>query len=350
MWYPASMRAVVLRETGGPEKLSLEEAPDPAAAGPDVLVRVRAASVCGRDLIDRRGGFPMMKLPTILGHELAGEVVSLGAAAEAESDLRPGDRVVNLHRPSCNACRACRSGQTILCERAWQSFGHTIDGAYAELVVAHHRTLVKILDALPFEAASTLMCTAGVALHALRARGRLALGETVLITGPSGGVGSAAIQVARRMGARVVAATTSPAKAARLAELGAHEVIVAPDGRFQPEVMRRTDGGVDLCLELTGSATFRDALRSLRRGGRIVVLGNIEQAKIDVNPGALVLYGYEILGSASCTHRDLQDVLDLVARGDLAPQIDRVLPLAEAPLAHRLLQERAVVGRVVLVP
>src|SRR5687768_8121021 len=117
------MRAVVLRKTGGAEQLALEDAPDPSPAGPDVLVRLRASAVCGRDLIDRRGGFPMMELRTILGHEFAGEVVSVGDAA-AESGLRPGDRVMNLHRPSCTLCRGCLAGKPILCERAWQSFGH----------------------------------------------------------------------------------------------------------------------------------------------------------------------------------------------------------------------------------
>jgi acryloyl-coenzyme A reductase len=343
------MRAVVLRQTGGPEKLILEETPEPRLEEDDVLVRVRAAAVCGRDLIDRRGGFPLMKLPTVLGHEFAGEVMALGPSA-ARSGLALGDRVVNLHRPSCGVCRRCLAGEPVLCERAWQSFGHTVDGGYAELVAAHHRALVKIPATLPFEAASTLMCTAGVALFALRARGGLSLGETVLITGASGGVGSMAVQVARRMGARVIATTTSPAKVEALLALGAHEVVVSADGRFHEEVLKRNDGGVDLALELTGSATFAGALRSLRRGGRIVVVGNIETEKLAINPGALIIYGHTILGSASCTHRDLEDVIRMVGAGEITAKVDRVLPLGEAAEAHRLLAERAVVGRVVLVP
>src|SRR5262249_51993742 len=151
------------------------------------------------------------------------------AAAEG---FAPGDRVVNLHRPLCGACRRCVAGETLLCERAWQSFGHTVDGAYAELVVAYPRGLVKLPASIPFDVGSTLMCAAGVALHALRARARLELGETVLITGASGGVGAAAVQLARRMGARVLATTTSPAKAAALRDLGAHEVFVSETSRF----------------------------------------------------------------------------------------------------------------------
>lgn len=344
------MRAVVLNAPGGPEALQGAEVADPVPGDDDVLVRVRAAAVCGRDLIDRRGGFPLMKLPTILGHELAGEVIRCGPGAAAASDLRPGDRVVNLHRPSCGACRRCLAGDSVLCERAWQSFGHTVDGGYAEQVVAHHRVLVKVPAEVPFEAASTLMCTAGVGLHALRTRGGLALGETVLITGASGGVGVMAVQLAKRMGARVVATTTSAGKRAALEALGADHVVVAPDGDFHREVQRRVEGGVDLCLELTGSATFVAGLKSLRRGGRMVIVGNIDTRKVELNLGALILYGYDLRGSASCTRQDLTDVIDLVARGELVAKVDRTLPLADAAEAHRLLEARGVVGRVVLVP
>ncbi|HEY4119949.1 MAG TPA: zinc-binding dehydrogenase [Byssovorax sp.] len=343
------MRAVVLHETGGPDKLAHETVVDPKPGDGEVLVRVRASAVCGRDLVDRRGGFPMMKLPTILGHEMAGEVVELGPGGDA-TGLAVGDRVVNLHRPSCMSCARCLGGEPVLCERAWQSFGHTVDGAYAELVVAHHRALVKAPASLSFEVLSTLMCTAGVALFALRARGRLALGETALITGASGGVGAMAIGVAKNMGARVVATTTSPAKVDALRELGADHVVVSANGRFDDEVKRVTDGGADLALELTGSATFTGALRSVRRGGRVVVVGNIEAEKVALNPGYLILHGLTVTGSASCAHRDLADVFDLVSRGALKPRIDRVLPLSDAAEAHRLLGERAVVGRVVLVP
>jgi acryloyl-coenzyme A reductase len=217
-------------------------------------------------------------------------------------------------------------------------------------VVAHARALVKLPATIPFAAASTLMCTAGVALHALRDRAKLVLGETVLITGASGGVGSAAIQVARRMGARVIAATTSLSKVAALTDLGAHEVVAVSEEDFHDEVIARTGGGVDACLELTGSATFRSGLKSLRRGGRMVVVGNIEATKVEVNPGALIVNGHSIIGSASCTRQDMTDVFTLVEGGDLWPRIDRTLPLEQASYAHQLLADRAVVGRIVLVP
>ncbi|MDC0739823.1 zinc-binding dehydrogenase [Polyangium mundeleinium] len=344
------MRAVVLHETGGPDKLvPSPNTPDPVPAADEVLVRVRAAAVCGRDLIDRRGGFPLMKLPTILGHEFAGEIEAVGEEA-ARAGFAPGDRVANLHRPACGECPRCVGGEELLCERAHQSFGHTVDGAYAELVAAHHRALVKIPASVPFEDASTLMCTAGVAYQALASRARLVAGETVVITGASGGVGTAAIQVARHLGARVVAVTGSPAKAAALAELGAHEVLVSPDGRFEDDVKTRLGGPVDVALELTGSATFGSALKSLRRGGRLVVVGNIDQAKVSLKLGALILWSHTIAGSASCTRQDLERVLDLAASCALRAVIDRKLPLRYAAEAHSLLEARAVFGRVVLIP
>jgi NADPH:quinone reductase-like Zn-dependent oxidoreductase len=340
------MRAVVLRELGDPERLVPEIVPDPLPKPDEILVRVRASSVCGRDLIDRRGGFPLMKLPIILGHELAGEVVMVGSDVAGFS---PGDRVVNLQRPHCGACRRCLEGEPILCERAWQSFGATVDGAYAELVIAWPRGLVKLPDTIPFDVGSTLMCTAGVALRALRGRAKLEMGETLLITGASGGVGQAAVQIARHMGARVVATTSSASKVEALKKLGAHHVVVSKDHRFADEVIRQT-GQVDAALDLTGAPTFPAALRCLRTGGRMVLLGNIELAKVEVNPGALILRGLSLHGSISCTARDMADVFALVQQGALTPRIDRTLPLDQAAEAHRLLASRQVVGRVVLLP
>src|SRR5262249_15219126 len=145
----------------------------------------------------------------------------------------------------------------------------------------------KIPDEVPFDEASTLMCTAGVALHALATRAHLRAGETVVITGASGGVGTAAIQVAKNLDARVVAITSNPAKVDALKNLGADEVVVSPDSKFTDEVKSRMSGNVDVALELTGSATFGAALRTLRRGGRMAVVGNIDTAKVSINLGAL---------------------------------------------------------------
>lgn len=338
------MRAVVLEQIGGP--LTYKEIADPTPGDDEVLVRVAAAGVCGRDLIDRRGGFPAMKLPTILGHEFAGTVETVGNGVKS---LRVGDRVANLHRPHCGTCDSCLAGEAVDCENAWQSFGHTVDGGYAELVVANERALVPVPAEIPLSKAAPVACTAAVALRALRHHARLELGEKVLITGASGGVGVPAIQIAKLMGASVVAVTSTASKAPRLVELGAEHVVVAEGGDFHRQA-KEAVGSVDVALELTGSATFRSALKSLRPRGRLVVVGNINTEPISINPGALILFGYTISGSHGCSRRDLSDCFDLMTRGQLDLVLDRCLPLSEAEAAHALLRDRATTGRVVLEP
>src|SRR5262245_39789423 len=217
------MRAVVLREIGPADKLRLEDWPEPQVTPDHALVRVRAAGVCFRDVVDRRGGFPLMKRPVIPGHEFAGEVVAVGAGV---SHLRVGVRVANVHRAACGACEPCRAGEEARCLRSLEVFGLTVDGGYAEKVLAHAGCLVALPDDLAFERACFLACTAGVALRALRNRARLQAGESVLITGASGGVGLHALQVARALGARTLAVTGSPAKAEALRRAGADEVVV----------------------------------------------------------------------------------------------------------------------------
>ena len=341
------MRAVVLRRIGGPEALEYGDAPEPEVGSGEVLIRVKAEGVCGRDLIDRRGGFRGLRLPVILGHEFAGEVVRV---APGVSDLAAGDRVANLLRLGCGACRACLRGETPICERAWQSFGQTRDGGYAQFVVAPSAALVKVpLQVTDVEAAS-VACTFGVALRALRSVGRVTLGDRVLVTGASGGVGMAAIQVAKALGARVIAATSSEAKQKALVQAGADEVVVHAEKPLHDQVRDLVPLGVDVVLELTGSPTFTSSLRSLKNGGRLVLVGNILADTIKFNPGAVILYGYEILGSAGCTRVDLEDAFAMIASKKFTVVIDRVLPLEKAADAHRLLAERSVVGRVILTP
>jgi NADPH:quinone reductase-like Zn-dependent oxidoreductase len=342
------MHAVVVDRTGGTEVLDYREARDPEPGPSEVVVRVRAAGVCGRDLIDRRGGFPGMKLPVILGHEFAGEIVAVGANA---ADFSVGDRVANLHRPFCGQCARCQEGDTPDCTESWQSFGQTVDGAYAELVVAHPRALVRIPEGIDDVHAAAVGCTAGVALRALRHEASLRLGETVLITGASGGVGTMAIQIAKLAGATVIAGTSAPEeKGDLLRRLGADHVVSTADARFHESVNAVSRGGVDVVLELTGSATFSGALRSLRARGRMIIVGNIRTEKVAVNPGGLILRSLRIGGSHGYTGRDLEDCFAWMKAGRLEMVVNRTLPLAEARAAHELLEGRNAPGRLVLVP
>src|SRR5712692_6722742 len=342
------MRAIVLKEFGGPENLRLEEveAPSPGALRPhEILVRVRAVGVCYHDIINRSGNLPRTKLPSILGHEIAGEVAAIGPGVQ---DFRPGDRVATVQRVHCGRCDLCRRGRTTLCKEG-VFFGEEIPGGYADFVVAEEQGFAKVPDGIPLEDASICGCTIGTAIHVVRTRGGVQLDETVLITGASGGVGLDAIQVCRLTGARVLAVTSSPQKEARLREAGADEVIVSPDLKFAPQVRRATGGrGVDVVLEITGALTFDQAMRSLAPAGRLIVVGNLETRPVSFMPGLVILKELEIRGSFATTTAELSETFRLVTEKKIRPIVSKVMPLADAAKAHQILYERGATGRIVL--
>jgi D-arabinose 1-dehydrogenase-like Zn-dependent alcohol dehydrogenase len=338
------MKAIVLHEPGPPEHLRFQEIADPELSSGSAIVRVHAAGVCYRDVIDRRGGFPFMKRPVVPGHEFGGVVE---AVAPDVTDLAVGTRVVNLHRAPCGECEYCLAGHDPRCSRSMMMFGLTLDGGYAERVLAPVKSLVPLPDVVPFEQGCFLACTAGVALRGMETRGGLRAGETVLITGASGGVGFHAIQVAKLLGARVVAVTSSADKAERLRAAGVDEVVISPDLNFHKQ-MRARD--VHLVLDCVGAPTLNSSIRSVRPMGRVVVAGNVTIAHLPINPGYLILNEVSIAGTSSCTRADLARVLAWVERGELTPALEEVLPLDRAVDAHRRLEARGVVGRLVLTP
>jgi D-arabinose 1-dehydrogenase-like Zn-dependent alcohol dehydrogenase len=340
------MRAIILEQTGGAENLQYKEVPTPTPGERHVLLKIHACAVCYRDIVDRVGRFPFIQLPTVPGHEFAGEVVAVGPGV---TTVAVGDRVINqLHR-RCGTCRPCLSGRSMHCENAPDFFGVTAWGGYAEYAAVHELALLKVPASIPLTVASTLMCTAGMTLQALR-RGNLQAGEKVLVTGASGGVGMAAIQIAKIMGATVVAVTGSAQKVKALEEAGADDVIVNGDGKFHYEVNKRHPGGVDLAYEAVGGPTFNASLRSVRGDGRVVLVGNITGENLTINPGLMVVKGLAIFGSDGANPQDVYDVFGFVERGLYKPHIQEELPLARAADAQRMLEARGVVGRLVLRP
>src|SRR5262245_16496083 len=342
------MRAVVMKEFGLPEVLRLEEVPAPVASGlreREVLIQVKAIGVCYHDLINRSGNLPRTKLPSILGHEIAGEVVAIGPSVQ---DFRSGDRVATVQRVHCGRCDLCRRGRTTLCKEG-VFFGEEIPGGYAEYVVSEEQGLARIPHGIPFEEASICACTIGTAIHVARTRGGVQLDEAVLITGASGGVGLHAIQVCRLIGARVLAVTSSPHKEAGLREAGADEVIVAPTLKFAEQARRLTSGrGVDVVLEITGAVTFDQAMRSLAPAGRLIMVGNLETKPAAFNPGLVILKELEIRGSFATTTPELSESFRLVLEKKVRPVVSRLMPLADAAKAHQILFDRGVTGRIVL--
>lgn len=337
------MKAVLFRRFGGPEVLEAADLPVPEPAPGEILVRVRACGVCYHDVVNRSGHLPRTALPCVPGHELAGEVAAVGRDV---GGVQVGTRVVCAAKMPCGECRHCRMGQNHLCVRG-PGFGEAVPGGYAEYAIVRPAAFVPLPDGISFVQAAVLACGVATALHAVR-RGRVGVGETVLVTGASGGVGVHAVQLARLAGARVLGVTASPEKVDLLRSHGA-EPIVSPDGRFHDLVRRIAPEGVDCVLEITGSPTLPASLRAVRTGGRVVVVGNVAPGQDPpVNPGLLIYKEIDLLGAKASTLYELQEAAELVARGMIRPVVGHVMPLGQAAAAHRLLQERRAQGRIVL--
>jgi acryloyl-coenzyme A reductase len=341
------VKAILLERFGDADMLEIRDVEVPRPSAGEVLIRVRACGVCYHDVLSRAGLMRRgMKMPAILGHEVAGEVAELGPGV---TWLREGDRVASTQRRSvCGRCRYCRTGGETLCaERRF--LGHEVEGGYAEYVVVSADNLARIPAVTPFEEAAILACAIGTGLNAIRDVGRVRSGETVLVTGAGGGLGVHAVQLARLSGARVLAVTTSPNKVDRLHELGADEVIQATEGRFADRVREATGSeGVDVVIDNVGGKVFDEARRSMARRGRFVMVGEVSSDSVSLNLAQLFLRGLELRSAVSTTQRQLEDVVALVGRGRARPIVGQTLPLAEAAAAHRALEARSPFGRVVL--
>ncbi len=340
------MRAIQLDEFGG--QLHLRQIPVPEPAMGQVLLRVRACAVDQFDLAIREGRWSHAVLPLIIGHEIAGEVVSSGAAV---TGWAPGDRVAASLYLVCGHCRHCRSGRETICENFGGHVGVSIPGGYAEYVALPARNLVAIPPALGFPEASVIANAIGTPYHALTKRMRLRPGERVMVTGAGGGVGIHAVQLASMMGARVLAADISAAKLDAAAAYGA-ELTVNPEEEDLAAVARSwTDGrGLDGILELVGPATMPAGLAALAKGGRMVVVGSHTGTELTISPHAFYQNELELLGARNVSVGELAEVVDLVAAGKIRPVVSGTYPLEQVEELHERVRARAVIGREVLVP
>uniref|UniRef100_A0A832I803 Alcohol dehydrogenase n=1 Tax=Eiseniibacteriota bacterium TaxID=2212470 RepID=A0A832I803_UNCEI len=342
------MRAVVFERCGGPEVLEVRELPEPAPRADEVLVEVRACGVNHLDLWVRRG-LPGLEpeMPHVLGSDVAGVVARAG---EAVRHVRPGDRVLVNPTLSCGACDVCAAGDDHLC-REHDVLGRRRNGGYAAYVAVPGRNVLPCPARLSFEEAAAVPLVFMTAWHMLVGRARVRPGETVLVVGAGSGVGSAAIQIAKLHGARVIATAGGAAKLERARALGADEAVDHAAGDFAPAVRALTGRrGVDVAVEHVGGAVFEQTLAALARDGRLVTCGATAggRASLDLN----LLFGRHlaVLGSWMGRKADLVEALRFVADGRLRPVLDSVLPLAEARRAHARIEAREHFGKVVLVP
>jgi len=337
------VKAVRFHAHGGPEVLRSEEAPDPVAAAGRALVRVRACALNHLDLWERRG-IPRVALPLphISGSDIAGEVVEGGGGAVAA-----GTRVMIQPGLRCGRCAACADGRDNQCD-TYDVLGLKSDGGYAELVSVPTENLIPIPAHLDFVTAAAFPLTFLTAWHMLRTRAGLQPGETVLVLAGGSGVGQAAIQIARHVGARVLA-TSAPEKLERTRALGADEVVDHYAGDFATEVRRLTDGrGADVVVEHVGEATWSRSVRSLATGGRLVTCGATTGPQASIDLRHLFARQLSLLGCYMGRFSELREAAPLLFDGTFQPVIDIVLPLAEAVDGQRRLENRGQFGKIVL--
>lgn len=340
------MKAIVFHQHGGPEVLKYADVPDPVPRANEVVVRVKACALNHLDLWVRRGlpNVPI-PLPHIPGSDVAGEIAKIGADV---TTVRVGQKVALAPLVSCGKCPACIAGLDNRCRQA-TNLGYMIDGGCAEFVRAPEVNCLPYPENLKWEEAAAVPLVFQTAWHMLLSRAELQPGEDVLILGAGSGVGTAAIQIAKFFGARVIATAGSDEKLAKAKELGADHLINHKTQKIREEVRRITNKrGVDVVFEHVGIATWDDSLASLAAGGRLVTCGATTgfDARLDLR--FLFSRQLSLLGSYMGTKSELHTVMKLIASDKLRPIVDRVFPLAEASAAHAYLESSSQFGKVVL--
>ena len=340
------MKAILFHQHGGPEVLQFTDAPTPTLRSSDVLVRVHACALNHLDLWVR-GGLPGVNfpLPHIPGSDVSGEIAEIGSDV---TTVRVGQKVVLAPGVSCGKCSACISGQDNRC-RQFTNLGYMIDGGCAEFVRVPEVNCLPYPENLTWEEAASIPLVFQTAWHMLITRAELQPGEDALILGAGSGVGTAAIQIAKFLGARVITTAGSDEKLAKAKELGADHLINHKSQNIRDEVRRITaKRGVDVVFEHVGTATWDASVASLAPGGRLVTCGATTgyDAKIDLR--FLFTRQLSLLGSYMGTKSELQTVMKLVASGRLKPVVDKIFPLSEAAAAHLYLESSQQFGKVVL--
>jgi NADPH:quinone reductase len=322
------MKAAVYYETGAPDVFRYEDVPDPVAGPGDILIDVEAVSIEGGDTLSRLGG-DMVRAPHIVGYQCAGTVAEVGAGV---SGFAVGDRAVTVG----------------------------LDGSHAARRAVAEAFAWKIPDGVATDVAACVPVPFGTADDCLFEFGHLQAGETVLIHAGAGGVGIAAIQMAKRAGARVFATASSDDRLGRLTELGLDEGINYATGDFVAEARRLTDGrGVDLVVDSVGGRTLQGSIEALAYRGRCVTVGDAGRTPAEhldisgMRPNNQTLSGY-FLGAelflAPRAHAMIAGHLEAIAGGELRVFIDRSYPLSDAAGAHAFIESRQAFGRVLLIP
>jgi len=341
------MKVARFHTHGGPEVLKQEEIPDPQIAPHQVLVRIRACALNHLDLWLRKG-LPGVKvpLPHIPGCDIAGEVAAVGALC---TRVRVGEPVVISPGVSCGQCIRCLEGRDNLCPQYQIIGGYGLNGGYAELIAVPEVNVLPLPKGLDFVKAAAFPLTFLTAWNMLVTLGNIRPGHTVLVMGAGSGVGVAALQIAKRFGATVIATAGTDEKVAKARGLGADHGINYQTHAMGREVKQLTEGrGIDIIFEHVGGETWKELIPVMAAGGVLVTCGATMGPTAETDIRYLFMRQLRIQGAFMGSKADLMALIPLVEAGELKPVVDQVLPLSEAAQAHRLLEERRQFGKVVL--
>jgi NADPH:quinone reductase-like Zn-dependent oxidoreductase len=343
------MKALAFHEFGGPDKLRYEDVPDPKLKPGEVLVRVRACALNHLDLFVREG-IPALKtpLPFWTGCDIAGEVAEVGVDVK---NVAVGARVAVNPNLTCGRCEFCLQGEDSLCVR-YGILGEHIPGGLAELVAVRGDNVLPLPDAVSFEAAASFVLTNMTAWRMVVTQGQVRPGQDVLVIGVGGGVSSTAVQIARLCGARVIVTSSDDAKLEKARALGAEVGINYRKNPDWAKLVFEATGkrGVDVVIENVGAATWKDSIRSLKGGGRLVTCGSTSGPVGETLIPLVFWKQVHIIGSTMANRKEFHDVMGQLFAGRLKPIIDEVGPLKEGAAAQRRLAEGKQFGKIVLTP
>ena len=340
------MKALAFNEFGGPDKLRLQEVPDPKIGPQDVLVRVRACALNHLDLFVREG-IPALKtpLPFWTGCDIAGDVAEIGAEIQG---VKVGDRVAVNPNLTCGRCEFCIQGEDSLCVR-YGILGEHAPGGLAELVKVRGDNVLSLPAHVSYEDAASFILTNMTAWRMVVTQGRVRAGQDVLILGVGGGVSSTAVQIAKLCGARVLVTSSSDEKLARARALGADIGINYAKEDWAKAVFEKTGRrGVDVVIENVGAATWKQSVRCVKKGGRLVTCGATTGPIGETDLRIVFWNQIHIIGSTMGTRKDFNDVMRLLFEGRLRALVDEVVPLADGAAAQQRLGEGRQFGKIVL--
>ncbi|MBM3824903.1 MAG: zinc-binding dehydrogenase [Verrucomicrobia bacterium] len=342
------MRACRLLRTGLPGEFEIADIPGPQPSSGQVVVRVRACGLNRLDLWVEEGGLPVsVPLPLIQGCEIAGEVLQTGPGT---TGWQPGDRVAIQSNLFCGQCEFCAQGEESICMRG-EILGVHRHGGFAEQVLVPASNLVRLPDQVSFEQSAALTLAGSTAMHMLTHRATVAPGATVLVVAGASGVGSAAIQIARGLGADVLALASTEAKRDFAISLGARAAWNGRDPAW-PKAVREATGkrGVDLVVEHVGGKLLAQCFECLARNGTVVTCGATAGRRVEFDLWPFFVKQHRLVGSYGRHREDMRRTLEWAANGRLRAALHRLAPLDELPESMAQLRREEVIGKTVILP